>query len=126
MQQLSKNEIRILMLLFIAIFVIGTTVGFVLGTVYTEGKSKEFINSVSESNENKVQIGSNVYTISKDRIIEPDLQNYNLSTYSWYKNNETVNTTFITNYSEDNQSFVNECINEDGTLNYSKCTFIFQ
>ena len=69
MQQLSKNEIRILMLLFIAVFVIGTTVGFVLGTVYTEGKSKEFIESVSEAPDNKFQIGNNIYTITKDNVM---------------------------------------------------------
>ena len=69
MKELTKGEIRVLMMLFVAVFIIGTTVGFAIGTVYTEGKSKEFIDSVSESTENKLQIGNNVYTITKDNII---------------------------------------------------------
>ena len=79
MKKLTKGEIRVLMMLFVAVFIIGTTVGFAIGTVYTERKSKEFIDSVSESNENKFQIGNNIYTITKENVISSNFTEFNFT-----------------------------------------------
>jgi len=65
MQKLTKGEIRVLMILFIATFLIGATVGFVVGTSYTLKESKDFIINTAELDDNKFQIGNNIYEINK-------------------------------------------------------------
>lgn len=58
---LTKNQSTILLVLFVAIFVIGIGVGFVAGNTYTIKQ----IDSVSDSKDNKIQIGGNIYSVSK-------------------------------------------------------------